>query len=71
MTTTLSKQLWLMRSTASPEKTPWVTNAMTWDAPLRLRSLAARVIVLEVSARSSMSMAHLLATDPTRRRVAF
>jgi len=41
------------------------------EAPDFLRSLAARVMVLEVSARSSMRMAVRFATLPTRSREAF
>lgn len=65
VTTTLSRPEWKMRSTPSPLNTPWVTRAKTLLAPVRLSSFAARVMVFEVSARSSTMMQTLPLTLPT------
>jgi hypothetical protein len=56
---------------ASPLKTPWVTSAYIAVAPSRFSSLAARVRVFAVSAKSSISTQVLPATLPTSIIVAF
>ena len=71
VTTTLSRSLLLILSIASPLRIPCVRSAMTVVAPSFLSSLAARVMVLDVSARSSIKIAVRLATSPTSIMVAF
>ena len=71
VTTTLSNAEALIRSIASPLNTPCVTKAYTRDAPSFFNNFAARVMVLEVSAKSSIKIAVRLATSPTSIIVAF
>lgn len=66
---TLSSPEWKILSTASPLRTPCVTRAYTFVAPSRLSNLAARVIVFDVSAKSSTRIQIFSFTWPTKSNV--